>query len=160
MRKIKKYKPKPVILDPISFMMSSVQLISSFQSKFVTMKIKTHAAMTNLVQGKATKFDIDMLINTLNVTEALYRMGFGTEYKDVVKGGLDALYDVASRGASSNKFILYPEEMNALNEVMDIHDAQLEVITVRDLDKAIELVRKVTTSGNCRRVKPKEEETV
>jgi hypothetical protein len=44
------------------------------------------------------------------------------------------------RGAESGRFILKAEEMNALNEAMELHDAQLEVITLKDMENAIKLV--------------------
>jgi len=32
-------------------------------------------------------------------------------------------------------------EMNALNLVMELHDAQMDLITIKDMDKAVELVK-------------------
>jgi 4-hydroxyphenylpyruvate dioxygenase-like putative hemolysin len=76
-----------------------------------------------------------------NVTEAFARMGFGKDYSDVVKQGLQALRSVGARGAASNRFILKAAEMSALNEFMELHDAQMEVVTLKDMDAAIALVR-------------------
>jgi hypothetical protein len=41
----------------------------------------------------------------------------------------------------SGKIILKADEMNALNLVMELHDAQMDIITIKDMDKAIELVK-------------------
>jgi hypothetical protein len=97
-------------------------------------------ALTNLTQGKAVREDIDTLIQAVNIVEALYRLGFGADYKDEVFAGLDALHDVGVRGVISGRFILKSEEMRALNMVIELHDAQLEVITVKDIEKARKLV--------------------
>jgi hypothetical protein len=107
---------------------------------FVELKIKNHMALTNLTKGVATRQDIDMLIQAVNMVEALYRLGFGREYATEVRAGLDALHAVGVRGAESGRFILKSEEMNALNEAMELHDAQLEVITLKDMENAINLV--------------------
>ena len=32
-------------------------------------------------------------------------------------------------------------EMNALNTIMELHDAQMEMVTLKDMDKAIALVK-------------------
>jgi hypothetical protein len=67
-------------------------------------------------------------------------MGIGTEYKDVVQEGLDSLRAVGKRGVESGKFILKASEMVALNTAMELHDAQMEVITVKDMEKAFAIV--------------------
>jgi len=105
------------------------------------LKIKNHGAMSLLTKGKATRADIDTLIAMVNVTEAFARLGFGSDYSDIVRDGLQALRDVGKRGAASNSFILKASEMNALNSVMELHDAQMDVVTLKDMDAAIALVR-------------------
>jgi hypothetical protein len=96
--------------------------------------------MTALTQGKAEKDDMDKLIGMANMTEALFRLGFGTEYKDIITLGNSALLAVSRRGAESSRFILRADEMRALNELVELHDAQLEVINVKDVERAIALV--------------------
>lgn len=115
--------------------------IAKYDTYLVDLKIKNHLAMTTLTKGLATRNDIDTLIATANITEALYRLGFGREYANVVSEGLDALRDVGRRGIETNKFILRSTEMNALNLMMELHDAQMDLITVKDMDKAIALVK-------------------
>jgi uncharacterized protein (DUF1778 family) len=88
----------------------------------------------------------------------LYRLGFGKEYAEEVKAGLDALHAVAIRGRDTNRFILKAEEMNALNVITELHDAQLEVITVRDLDRAVALVDKERRAKKMRPVVEKKRE--
>lgn len=105
------------------------------------LKIKNHGAMEALTKGLAKRADIDTLIAMVNMTEAFARLGFGTDYSDVVRDGLQALRDVGRRGATSDSFILKAHEMNALNTAMELHDAQMEVVTLKDMDAAIALVR-------------------
>ena len=140
MRKRSKYRPKGIIMNPIGYVMESMTPVSKHDSYAVDLKIKNHMAMTHLTQGAATRDDIDKLIALVNVVEALYRLGFGREYKDEVNAGLDALHAVAKRGATTGKFILRAQEMIALNTVMELHDAQLDVITIRDMEQALRLV--------------------
>ena len=104
------------------------------------LKTKNHFALTMLTQGTATTRDLDVLISALNITESLWRLGFGTEYRNVVDAGLRALRSVGGRGLATKKFILKAAEMAALNEAMELHDAQLEVITVKDMEQAIAIV--------------------
>ena len=142
MRKRSKYRPKGVILNPIAYVMESMTPVSQHGGYLMTVKIKNHAALLALTQGRATREDIDTLIAALNITEALYRMGFGREYKDAVRQGLDALLAVGRRGLASGRFILTGPEMTALNFVMDLHDAQLDLCTIKDMERAVEIVNK------------------
>ena len=141
MRKRSKYRPKHVLLNPMGFVMENISTVRSHTAFMLDLKIKNHAALEALTKGKATRSDIDMLVAMGNMTEAFARMGFGSEYSDVVKEGLIALRSVGARGAESGRFILRAAEMTALNEYMELHDAQMEVVTLKDMDAAIGLVR-------------------
>ena len=141
MRKRSKYRPRSVLLlNTMGYVMESLTPIAKMDKYFIELKIKNHLALTNLTKGVATRQDIDTLIQAVNMVEALYRLGFGREYATEVRAGLDSLHAVGVRGAESGRFILKSEEMNALNEAIELHDAQLEVITLKDMDNAIKVV--------------------
>lgn len=141
MRKRSKYRPRQILLNPLGYVLEGMTPVSQHEQYLVELKIKNHLAMSTLTKGLATRGDIDTLIATVNIVEALYRLGFGREYADVVKDGLDALRDVGRRGVESGRFILKSSEMNALNLVMELHDAQMDIITIKDMDKAVALVK-------------------
>lgn len=141
MRKRSKYRPKHVLLNPMGFVMENLSPVRSHTAFTLDLKIKNHAALEALTKGNATRADIDTLVAMGNMTEAFARMGFGKDYSDVVKQGLQALRSVGARGAESGRFILKAVEMTALNEFMELHDAQMEVVTLKDMDAAIALVR-------------------
>jgi hypothetical protein len=124
----------------MGYVIESMTPVSQHESFLIDVKIKTHMALANMTQGKAVREDVDTLIEAVNVVEALYRMGFGTEYGDEMRNGLDALHSVGVRGAKSGRFILRSQEMKALNAIIDLHDAQLEVITLKDMERAYKLV--------------------
>jgi hypothetical protein len=141
MRKRSSYRPKRVLLNPVGYVLESISPVSSHTAFMLDLKIKNHGAMALLTTGKAAHPDIDTLIAMVNMTEAFARLGFGKDYSDVVRDGLQALRDVGGRGAVSGSFILKAHEMNAMNAAMELHDAQLEVVTLKDMDAAIVLVR-------------------
>lgn len=142
MRKRSKYRPRAILQNPLGYVLEGMTPVAKHDNYLTELKIKNHLAMAMLTRGQATRSDIDTLIATVNVVEALYRLGFGTEYADVVRDGLDALRAVGKRGAESMKFILKADEMNALNLVMELHDAQMDLITIKDMDNAVAIVRK------------------
>lgn len=151
MRKRSKYRPRAVLVNPLGYVLESIKPVAQHEQYLVELKIKNHLAMTTLTRGEATRGDIDTLIASVNIVEALYRLGFGREYADVVRDGLDALRSVGKRGAESGRFILKAPEMHALNLVMELHDAQMDLITIKDMDKAIDLVKE---EHRLRKVRP------
>ena len=141
MRKRSKYRPKGMLLNPVGYVLESMTSLSNHGDAVLTVRLKNHAAMTALTRGTATRKDIDTLIQMVNVTEALYRLGFGAEYAAEVKAGMEALLEVGRRGAQTHRFVLKALEMNALNVLMELHDAQLNIITVKDMERAVQIVR-------------------
>lgn len=137
MRKRSKYRPKGVRLNTISYVVESMTPVANCGGVLVDMQVKNHSALTELTQGRATKDDISVLIAAVNMTEALCRLGFGQEYNDIIRDGLTALRAVGGRGLTSGRYILKAAEMQAMNEVMQLHDAQLEVITIKDMELAL-----------------------
>lgn len=136
MRKKSSYNPRPVLVNPVAYVLESITPVKKHDSYLLDMKIKNHGAMASLTQGKATRQDIDVLILMANMVEALCLLGFGSEYAGVSKAGSDALHFVGSRGAVTGRFILKAEEMIAMNELMDLHDQQMEIIVVKDIERA------------------------
>ena len=140
MRKRSKYRPKKVLANPLGYVLEGMTPVVKHDSFLIDLKIKNHLSMSSLTQGKATREDMDKIINMANIAEALYRLGFGADYKDVLQEGSSAVLAIARRGAESNRFVLWGAEMKALNTLMELHDAQMEVITIKDMERAVALV--------------------
>lgn len=152
MRKRSKYKPKGVRVDAVSWVLSGLKPMNSIEYA-TTLRIKNHAAMDALRKGVATVADIDDLIGAFNMTEAyaMLRPELGRDWEKEIGAGLDALHAVGRRGVETGKFILKPAELVAMNLVMEIHDAQLDNTTVRDMEMAMDIV---TKEYRARRMRP------
>ena len=142
MRKRSKYKPKKVLLNPMGFVLEGMTPARAHSKIMLDLRIRHHAAMTSLTKGTATHHDIDTLIASMNMTEAFYRLGVGREYNNEIRDALNAIRELQARGADSGRFILRAAEMQAINEALAIHDAQLEVVTIKDMENAINIVNK------------------
>lgn len=127
-------------MNTIAYLMEGMTPVAKHDSYLIDLKIKNHGAMATLTKGEASRKEIDVLIAMANICEALFRMGFGREYEDVVRLGSDALYAVGRRGAETGRFILRSGEMTALNTLMELHDAQMDVITISDMEQALKIV--------------------
>ena len=153
MKKRSKYRPREKLINPVAYVLESLKPVRHHDSYLIDLKIKNHSAMEALTKGQAGRQDMDSLISMVNIVEALYRMGFGEEYGDVVEQGLDALHEVGKRGIETGRFILKAHEMSHLNLVMELHDAQMEVITVKDMERASDLIAKEFDQRKMRRMK-------
>lgn len=139
----KKYKPKGVRLDAITWVINGFRNISETGDAVLHLKIKNHESLECLRKGEATRLDIDAIISAFNIAEALARMQIGDDYAAEIKAGQDALLAVAKRGVSrDDRFVLKAEELTAINLVLEIHDAQLEITTIGELEKAMDIVMK------------------
>ena len=152
MRKRSKYKPKGVRLDNLAYVVSGMHVVNNVPDAGIMLKIKNHAALAAVVQGKATRDDMDVLIAALNMTEAFCIMGIGKDWRPEVRQALDHLHDMALRGLTTGRFILTGVEMKSINLAMEVHDAQLESATVRQLEQAIDIVTKTIKAGKARRI--------
>lgn len=142
-RKKSKYKPKGVRLDATTWVINGFRNISETGDAVLHLKIKNHESLECLRKGEATRLDIDAIISAFNMAEALARMKIGEDYAAEIKAGQDALLAVAKRGLSrDDRFVLKAEELTAIVEVMLVHDAQLEITTIGELEKAMDIVVK------------------
>lgn len=140
MRKRSSYRPKPQLPNPVAWIINGFKPVS--QAGIVNVQIKNHNAIDALRKGIADREDIDTIIEAFNIAEALQRLGIGDEYKDELRSAQDALYAVSKRGVDREyRFVLKAQELTAINLGMEIHDAQIEVTTVEQMEKAIDIVK-------------------
>lgn len=140
MRKRSKYRPKAQLTDPLTWVLAGLRPVLTATEVMDNVRIKNHLAMRCIVEGTATRKDMDVLIEAFNITEALARVdpALGRDWAEEIKAGQDALLAMGKRGISlGDRFVFTGAELNAANTVMELHDAQLERCTVAQMEKAI-----------------------
>lgn len=142
MRKRSKYRPKPIIQNPLGYVLGSIQPINQLTDVMLSLKIKNSQALYALTHGEATKADMDVLVAMSNMSEALHELGFGPghEFQQMCIEGRVAIISICHRAKQHKRFVPTGPEMSMLNQLMELHEAQLEVCTVRDIEKALALV--------------------
>jgi hypothetical protein len=158
LRKRSSYRPRGVIPDPLSFVLTGVQRVA--QAKHGTeVRIINHDALNNMRRGNGTRRDMDVLIAALNISEALavLKEELGGDWRDEIRAAQDALLAVGRRGAETGKFILRGPELTALNLGMEIHDAQLQECTVAELEKAMDYVQSILRHKRARAIVQRKE---
>lgn len=148
----KAYRPKPVRIDPVGHVLTGMMALGQVGDELVMLRLKNHGALAALTQGRATSEDFNMLIAALNITEALMMQQLGAEFSPELTAGQDALREIGARRRQLGRFVLRAEEMKALNLAMDVHDAQLDICTVAQLERAIYTVRHVVRTGKATQI--------
>lgn len=146
----KRYRPKPIIQDPVAYVIESITPVAKHsahgENYVLDLKVRNSTAMAALLQGKANKQDMDDLVKMANVVWALLHFrkerSFATEYKPEAMNGRIAILNIASRAVKVGRFVPTGPEVKALNELMELHDAIFEVATVGDVQEALYYARR------------------
>ena len=157
MRKRSKYRPKEVRLDVMTWVINGMRPVTDATDEILTLRIKNHMALDVLRTGGGGKSDMEIVIAALNMTEALARLRIGSELSDQIRAGQDALYALAQRGARLGRFVFTGPELQAVNLAMEIHDAQIDVCTIAELERAVEIVKQELRSKRMRVIEMKED---
>ena len=139
MRKRSRYKPKGVRLDVMTWIKQGMQPMAT-HPEAVTLRLRNHAAMDEIVRGCGTRDHCDAVIAALNMTEALAMLRIGEEYRQDINAGQQAMLEMCRRGLERDRFLFTGPELQAVNTAMEIHDAQLDACTLAELEKAISIV--------------------
>jgi len=148
MRKRSRYRPTSIRYDVMGFVMSGMRTLSQTGGALSTLQIKNHDALMALVQGKATAYSMNILIEVSNMSEALTKQGYGSQWATEIAAGKAAIEAVTSR----DKWICNSSEMNAIRELFNVHDAQLEVVTVREIEQALDYINDVKRNKLARKI--------
>lgn len=153
MRKQSKYRPKGVRVDAVNWVLSGLKPVVA-HTEVLNLRTKNHSAMASMLAGTGTRDDVDILIAAMNMTEALslIRGELGIDWKQEINAAQNALFTMAQRGLTKNRFLFTGPEMQALKLAMEIHDAQIEQSTIQDFEKALALVSQTILSNKARRI--------
>jgi hypothetical protein len=152
MRKKSKYKPKGVRLDAVNWVLAGMRKVGTLPTAGVGLKLKNHEALDSIMKGQGTRAHVDVLIHAVNMAEALIRIrdDLGADWATEIRAAQDAIFTMAKRGVEKNRFAFTGPEMTAVRVVMDVHDAQLDDCSVKEMEKALELVNEEIRLKKCR----------
>jgi hypothetical protein len=154
MRKKSKYKPRPVRTDNLNWILAGMKKVGALPTAGIALKLKNHEALDSILRGQGTREHVDVLINACNMAEAMVRIrdDLGADWSTEIRAAQDAIYTMAKRGVERGSFAFTGPEMAALKVVMDVHDAQLDDCTVREMERALEIVAEEVRLKKCRAI--------
>jgi predicted hydrolase (HD superfamily) len=156
MRKKSNYKPKGVRLDNMAWVQSSLKKVGTLPTAGIALKLKMHEALAAMLNGTATRFDVDALISAVNVAEALIRVraDLGRDWAVEIKAAQDAIHDMGVRCYKRDRFLFTGPEMSAVKVVVELHDQQLDNCTVKEMEQALFIVDEVIRLKKARAIVP------
>lgn len=146
-KRSKPYRPKYVARNPLSQFFGGMS--SQHADHLQVLYLKNHNAMAAIVQGRGGRDEWDLLVGAVNMGNVMCEMGIGDEYRKQMLAGRDALCEVGKRALKTGKFLFKGDELQAMNEAMACHDAQLENVRAIDIERASdEVIRRIRNRIN------------
>jgi hypothetical protein len=154
MRKKSKYKPRPVRTDNLNWILAGMKKVGTLPTAGVALKLKNREALDSILTGHGTNEHVDVLINAVNMAEAMVRIrdDLGADWATEIRAAQDAIYTMGKRGVAKGRFAFTGPEMTAVKLVMDVHDAQLDECTVKDMERALDIVNEEIRLKKCRAI--------
>ena len=147
----KKYKAKPVVQNPLNYFFGGLKKIDG--EHLTNLNVKNHAAMFKLTTGIGERSDWDMIVGASNMAIVMCEQHFDNQYHEMLITGRDALHAIGKRYLEKDKFIMTGDEMQAINNLLDVHEAQLNALRVIDVERAYdEVLRRINHGVNVKRI--------
>jgi hypothetical protein len=152
MRKRSSYRPKPVFVDPLGFVLESNKPLKEHDSYVIDWKIKNTVAYGALLRGEATRQNLDTLVAARNICEALLVVFKVKEDDGTLARSACALIEICERYAEGKRALKAPE-IQALRDMMQLHDELLDLSSVGQFEKALAYAKKEIRSGKAQQLK-------
>lgn len=138
MRKRSSYRQRPALNNNLLYILTGNLPVTAAAETVTRVKVANHGAIDSLVKGKGTGTDIVALGHMLTTAEALAKHNLGRDWLPELTAAREALDDLTMR---SGNFVMRASEIMALNIALEVHDAQLENCTIKQLEDAIKAAK-------------------
>lgn len=151
----KKYKPKKVLLNAHEWVVESITPLTQHASYVVDWTLKNNAAFEKLMRGEARRAEIDVLMAARNICEAISVTKFKAVDDDTgtLARSKVAIADICARANAGKGTAMKAAEMQAIRDLMVMHDMLLENVNVGEFEVALAYAKKEITSGRADKLK-------
>lgn len=148
----KKYKPKGVRMDALTWVISGFKKVAEVPDAGTKLMLKNHISFDEIREGRGDTHHVDNLISMVNMAEALAKRQLGRDWLEEIGQAQDAIYAMAQRGVSGKSFVFTGLELQAVETVLALHDEQLRQCSVRTLELALEDIEKEFKGNKMRKI--------
>ena len=131
-------------MDPVAFVLERLKPTTEASDWLLDLKLRNHGALTALMTGQANRQHVTDAISANNMCAALIARGFGTEYRWVLEASNAAIQSFCERYERTGKYGLNGQEINAMRDLLTLHDQQMEVTRIGDVEDAIKFAKQLT----------------
>jgi hypothetical protein len=149
----KKYRPKPVLVDPVGFAVESNGLLKDHGTWLLDWSLRNNVAFGELLKGRASKTDLDTLVAARNIVEALIVTLDGVDIDGTLARSAAALIDICDRANAGKGTAMRAPEMQAIRDLMALHDELLDVVTVGQFETALRYAKREIQAGKAAKLK-------
>lgn len=141
----KQYKPKARMVNPHDYVFDNRKTLSEYDPGYITnIQIRAHSAMTVLIQGKALPVDMDVIAASYNIALGLCRVikhpdDAHIAFNRTLNKALAAFKELCIRGKSLGRITAKSTEITALNDLINLHDQLLNVVTVKEFEAGMKI---------------------
>lgn len=137
----------------MEFVKESLKPLAEHDSYVIDWKLKNHAAFESLLQGRATKLQLDVLVGARNICEALVVTLKGRDVDGTLTRSAVALIEICERASKGKGTAMRAPEIQAMRDLMAFHDALLDAVTIQQFETALAYARKEIAAGKATRLK-------
>lgn len=144
-KRTKKYTPREVQADPISWAVAGVHKFPS--EKIAQCLAPVNAEFLCLKRGTASRDDWNQVSTALNIAEALAGLHIGPNLMPKIEKGQHALHKIALRMLEFGDKACKAPELANIAEAMAIYKAQLQLCTQAEMSRAVQRVKRLIEGG-------------
>ncbi|WP_136419945.1 hypothetical protein [Herbaspirillum sp. ST 5-3] len=104
-------------------------------------------AFSMVLAGQSTAENWAMIVCSLNIGLILSEWGMGIEHCDLFKAALEGASRAKYRGDKTGKYGFDGAAIQAIQDAFDVHEAQIQIATKRDLVAAVKEVHRRAEAG-------------
>ena len=112
-----------------------------------TVNTQYFMALDQVKRGNGNAKAMAYLITAMNMACVLTELGYGAEYQPTVISALEGLHRAMVRAGDSGVYRLDGEGIRTIQEMLDVHDVQMEHATHRDIEAAKRMIDERIAQG-------------
>lgn len=137
---------RPVLTNPIAFVMQGLKVADKGTTDTIT--IRMNLAYGALRTGSLAKADWDAMADSLNHAQTLaLHVGVGKEYAADILRARGVWLELGDRLVRDGRVTARADELNAMRDFVEIHEAQLRNATGFEIEKAARRVKELRRSA-------------
>jgi hypothetical protein len=146
MRKRSKYKPRPIMLNPIKYVIEGFAPMD--KEGQIRTRLRQHDAMFALTHGQGTDDHWQVIRELLNVAAALSKTIFDGAYITEIQAAMVAHAECGRRYVKHGRYGYAGTELQTVNTAIEVYEEQLKLATMGEIGDALKVVDRAIRQKN------------